>query len=99
MSRRRTERLQRAGSAALFAGSMPTITALGVPQTAFFPLWLLRQTILIGWAEGAGAVAWLAAGAGARALEPGEGLQPQSAALASGATRETKVKRRMARRI
>jgi hypothetical protein len=46
-----------------YCGSIPTMTALGVPQTAFSPVWLLRQTIFIGLA-GVGAGAGVAAAGG-----------------------------------
>jgi len=44
------------------AGSIPTITASGVPQATLRPLWLFRQTIFIGLAGGGGGVraAWRA---------------------------------------
>jgi hypothetical protein len=36
-----------------YSGSIPTITALAVPQATFWPLWLLRHTIFIGLAGAA----------------------------------------------
>jgi len=35
-----------------YPGSIPTITAFGVPHAALAPVWLLRQTIFIGLAGG-----------------------------------------------
>jgi hypothetical protein len=41
----------------VYSGSIPTITAPGVPHFAFAPVWLLRQTIFIGLAGGAAGAA------------------------------------------
>ena len=40
-----------------YSGSIPTMTAPGVPHLAFAPVWLLRQTIFIGLAGAAGVAA------------------------------------------
>jgi hypothetical protein len=40
-----------------YSGFIPTITALGVPHSTFWPVWLLRQTITMFFAEGGAAFA------------------------------------------